>query len=156
MKSSFVLAALVFAGTLHAQDIAPAFTKCAATVNDQVRLACYDKIRDQLPRSAAPGSSQVARYDSIQLADLKVDIKGMMGKKVAVAASIQSMGETSMLKSDPMDMTPIWADTEKLPREDRKKLANGCQMLLCSGRFYGTLSKGVFGPSLVVDRVEWK
>lgn len=90
------------------------------------------------------------------MSDLKVDIKDMMGKRVTVRASVQTMGDISMLKSDPVDMTPVWATTDKLPREDRKKLANGCQLLLCNGLFSGVIHKGVFGPALAVEKVEWK
>lgn len=60
-----------------------------------------------------------------------------------------------MLKSDLMDMSPILAETEKLPREDRKKLVNGCQMMMCSGTFYGSIKNLPLGIGMSVERVVW-
>lgn len=92
----------------------------------------------------------------MDLTDLKVDAKELIGKQVLVKASIQQMGDMSLLKSDPLDMAPVWADAGKLPRDDRKKLASGCQMVLCSGKFQGTMVKGPMGPTLRLEKVDWR
>lgn len=94
-------------------------------------------------------------YVTMSLSDLKLDIKHLKGKKVSVEAEIQSMGDLQMLKDGPMDMTGIFADTSRLPREDRKKLVDGCQFALCSGVFSGTVKPLPLGLGLAVDLVEW-
>jgi hypothetical protein len=109
-----------------------------------------------LASAALFAGAQAPAYAPVQLDDLKVDLKQMVGKRVSTRALIQSMGEVQMLKSDPIDMTPIWAVTGDLPREDRKKLVSGCQMIECGGTFYGTVRNTPFGLGLHVERVEWR
>lgn len=95
-------------------------------------------------------------YAPIQLQDLKVDIKSMTGKHIVTKGGAQSFGDTTLLKDSAIDMNPIQMSVDSLPREDRKKLANGCQMILCSGVFYGTINKGALGPELKLEKVTWK
>jgi hypothetical protein len=83
--------------------------------------ACYDKIRDDIVRSNDPRKNTATGYQSISLPDLKVDIKGMTGKRISVYGAVQVMGEMVMLKDGPMDMNPIWINAGNLPRDDRKK-----------------------------------
>jgi len=100
-------------------------------------------------------AGDVNAYRPVQLDDLKVDIKQMYGQKIAVSASIQTMGEMSMIKSGLMDMAPILANTDGLPRDDRKKLVTDCQGM-CSGVFYGIIHKSVMGPEIILKKVEWE
>lgn len=139
-----------------AEDVTAAFSKCATTKDDRARLACYDKIRDDIVKANSAASASANGYQSMSLVDLKVDLKKLVSKKVSTYALVQIIGEMAMLKSDEMDMAPVFADTEKLPRDDRKKLANGCQMILCKGLFYGTVKQLPLGIGLSVDRVDWK
>lgn len=94
-------------------------------------------------------------YAAIDMEDLKVDLKDVAGKKLAVAAYIQSFADTAMLKNNPMDMTPIFASADKLPREDRKKLINQCDAGQCVGIFYGVIKKSPEGYKFFIDKVEW-
>lgn len=142
--------------TAVAEDVTAAFTKCGATKDDRSRLACYDKIRDDIVKAYATSQQPASGYQSIALVDLKVDLKKLIGKKVSVPALVQIMGEMAMLKSDEMDMAPVFADTEKLPRDDRKKLASGCQMILCKGQFFGTVKQLPLGVGVAVEKVEWR
>ena len=154
--SAIFLVAMLASTSSIAEDVTNAFIKCAITKGDKARLACYDKIRDEIVAANSPKPSQVKDpYAAITLADLKTDIKTLKGKKFAVKAAVQTMGEMSMLKSDPMDMSPIFAATESLPREDRKKLLNGCQIVICSGVFYGTVKALPLGIGLALERVVW-
>lgn len=141
--------------TVRAEDVTVAFMKCANTKDDRVRLACYDKIKDDIVKANSTAAPTTG-YQPMSLVDLKVDLKKLVGKKVGSLALVQIMGDMAMLKSDEMDMAPIFADTEKLPRDDRKKLANGCQVILCKGQFYGVVKQLPLGLGLSVDRVDWK
>lgn len=155
-KSAALVVALCAAASIHAEDVTTSFSRCATTDNDKARLACYDKIRDSMVAAYKPDATKGAAFQAIGLTDLKVDIKGMVGKRVSVVGLIQSMGEFSMLKADVMDMTPVWVFTENLSRDDRKKLLSGCQALLCSGQFYGVVKKGHMGVGLDLQRVDWR
>lgn len=154
MRRIVAICVAVFAASAVADDITSAFIKCATTKNDKVRLACYDKIRDDVVRANAKPNGP-GQHQTVALEDLKTDIKSMRGQKVAVRASIQTMGEMFMLKSDPMDMAPIFAETDAMPREDRKKLLNGCQVVMCSGIFYGTVKSLPLGIGLALEKVTW-
>lgn len=148
--------AIFHSTSVYAEDITESFTKCAITANDKARLACYDKIRDDIVAANKPRQVQGREgYQEIDIADLKVDLKVLKGKKVSTRAYIQVVGEMSMLKSDPMDMAPIFADASNLPREDRKKLANGCQVILCEGVFLGVVKSLPLGVGLTLDKVIW-
>lgn len=153
---AILLIATSAVSTVQAEDVTTAFIKCASTKDDRSRLACYDKIKDDIVKAYATSQLPANGYQTIGLVDLKVDLKKLVGKKVSVPALVQIMGEMAMLKSDEMDMAPVFADTEKLPRDDRKKLANGCQMILCKGQFYGTVKQLPLGVGLAVEKVEWR
>jgi hypothetical protein len=153
MKRFILLLALVLSSHAFADDVTDAFIKCANTKNDKVRLACYDKIRDDIVRANKPTSS--TEYQVMDIDDLKVDIKKLYGQKISVAAYIQTLGGMSMLKTNGMDMTPIIADADNLPRDDRKKLNSGCDSGLCEGIFYGIPAESPMGPQFVIEKVEW-
>ncbi|VVD92687.1 hypothetical protein [Pandoraea anhela] len=147
----------VAAISAHSQDISAEFSRCSATQNDKQRLACYDAIRDRAAAGAKTsqdknGSQQVA------LADLKTDIKDLVGKRVSTKGNIQAVGGEKMvlLKSDMMDMTPVTMNGENLPRDDRKKLLNDCQHSVCKGSVTGRIRKGPLGPELVAETVVWQ
>ena len=152
------IATLLIAGcavfSACAEDYTGKLVSCFSTKDDRARLACYDKLRDDFAARAS-ANAQPGRYQPINIADLKVDAKDMVGKHISVKALIQTMGEMSMLKSDELDMAPIWANVDKLPREDRKKLMNGCQVVLCGGDFSGVIQRAPMGMTLVVDSVAW-
>ena len=154
MRLIIAVCIAVFAASAAAEDITNAFAKCATTKDDKARLACYDSIRDNVVRANSK-TNETGQHQTIALADLKTDIKTMRGQKVAVKASIQTVGGMSMLKSDPMDMAPVFADTDALPREDRKKLLNGCQVVMCTGVFYGTVKTMPLGIGLALEKASW-
>jgi hypothetical protein len=155
-KTSIILLLCLSSFNVVADDVTEQFSACAVTDNDKERLACYDKLRDDIVAANQPKQAKLKGYTPIDLADLKVDIKSMVGKKVEVSALIQTMGDTSFLKSDALDMSPVFSLTDKLPRDDRKKLLNGCQAILCGGTFYGTIINSSFGASVSIEKVNWR
>jgi len=150
--------ALIVAHSVHAEDVTAAFSRCAITKDDRQRLSCYDAIRDRLVEQNKPGKQQGAQYAHINLADLKADIRQLVGKKVETVGKLQVMGglEMVMLKTDDFDMAPVFVSAEGLPREDRKKLLNGCQMVLCKGSISGTIKKTAIGNQLIAEQVAWQ
>jgi hypothetical protein len=148
--------ALTACSTSHAEDVTNTFIKCATTKDDKARLACYDKIRDDIVSANRPNQpSAKDTYQPIALTDLKVDIKTLKGKKITTSGYVQVMGEMAMLKSDPMDMAPIFIETDGLPRDDRKKLANGCQVVVCGVTFFGVVKALPLGVGIVASKVVW-
>lgn len=152
-QAVFALLTCVISNTFAA-DISESFAKCAFTKEDRARLACFDKLRDEVFKQN--NATAANSYQTMSLTDLKVDIKRLVGKKATVSASIQSVGGMNFLKSDEMDMTPVLADADKLPRDDRKKLASSCQMLLCRGQFSGVIKQMPMGLGMSLDKVEWR
>lgn len=142
----------------HAADESAAFGRCAVIQNDKQRLACYDAIRDrsiaEYRASLKPGTST----PQMALADLKTDIRELNGKRVTTAGKIQVVGGLEMvfLKTDEFDMAPVTMRADGLPREDRKKLLNGCQMVLCSATVVGTVRRTPIGFELNAESVAWR
>lgn len=145
----------IFGMMSYAEDFTAAFTKCALIKIDSARLACYDGIMTGIVKTYSSHPAMANNYQPINLVDLKVDIGDMDGRRITVQAGMQAIGEIGMLKGSVMDMSPIRADFSKLPREDRKKLASGCQVTLCDGKFFGMVGSNAMGPLLLLDRVEW-
>jgi hypothetical protein len=80
----------------------------------------------------------------IGLTDLKLDIGTMKGQTVRVTGVLQVMGEMIMLRSGPMDMSPIWVNAAKLSRVDRKALLTNCSVF-CKATVIGRVGAGAFG-----------
>ena len=91
-----------------------------------------------------------AEYKQIELDDLKLDKNELRGKRVAVHAGVQVMGEVAFLKSGPMDMTPIFLDISKLPRDARKKLLSDCSML-CNATVSGRVGEVMMQVGVVAE-----
>lgn len=145
-------------GTSQAEDMSNDFAKCAVTKDDRQRLACYDGIRDRIMQQYKNDQTTKAKYPPIALADLKADIRGMSGKKVETVGKVQVMGglEMVMLKTDEFDMAPVFVSAESLPRDDRKKMLNGCQMALCKARVRGTVKRSPMGDQIVAEEITWQ
>lgn len=137
-------------------DITAAFAKCAITDNDQSRLRCYDKIRDDVVAQDAATSRGIAtKYKSVTLIDLKTDIKSMIGQKVETEGVLQLMGDIVFLKSDGMDASPIMVSTDHVPRQERKSLLQSCTEL-CEGTVIGSIRNGPLGAQVNADHVVLK
>ncbi|EIC82057.1 hypothetical protein [Serratia sp. M24T3] len=157
MKSYIFAALLILPLTAkaEAEDFTESFSKCVVMDNDQQRLACYDKIRDDIVKSESETKKSTSEYPAIDINDLKVDFEKLNGHKFSVAAYVQSFAGTYFLKSGTMDMNPISANMDNLPREDRKKLISGCQTTLCLGVFYGVVNKDDYETKFIVKKVQW-
>ena len=61
-----------------------------------------------------------------------------------------------MMKTDEFDMAPVFLSAEGLPRDDRKKMLNGCQMVLCKARVRGTVKRSPMGDQIVAEEISWQ
>ncbi|WP_136027620.1 hypothetical protein [Klebsiella variicola] len=134
-------------------SIAMIFTSCMASAEinplDVFNASRTDGYEKQDVKETEP------EYHQIDIADLKVDQKELVGKKLAVAAYVQHIGDTTFLKNGTLDMNPIFANSDKLPREDRKKLVNSCDTGQCAAIFYGAIKSVPEGTKFFIDKVEW-
>jgi hypothetical protein len=80
----------------------------------------------------------------IGLTDLKLDIATMKGKAVRVTGLLQTMGDMVALKSEPLDMSPIWINPAHLLRNDRKSLLTTCSTM-CKATVVGRVGDAAFG-----------
>lgn len=149
------LAAL--AGSAMAEDMSQDFARCGVVREDRQRLTCYDSIRDRALAAYKASNSKGASRRQIALADLKTDMRDLVGTKVTTGGKLQVVGglEIVFLKTDEMDMAPVTMKADGLPREDRKKLLNGCQVVLCKAVVTGTVRKSFTGQELVAESVSW-
>lgn len=157
IRMKVLVVSFLVSGNVLAEDISDAFIKCATTKDDRQRLACYDRIRDQIVEQYKSNAQQ-SQYSRINLADLKTDLRQLLGRKVETSGKIQVMGglEMIMLKTDELDMAPVMMQADGLPRDDRKKLLNSCQVVLCKASVSGTIRKGSMGNQLVAEKVLWQ
>lgn len=99
------------------------------------------------------------KYQQVALPDLKTDIGVLTGKKVEVVGKIQVIVnlEAVMLKTDELDMAPIFVSATGLPRDDRKKMLNGCQVVLCKAAVRGTVRRSpISGGQLIAEEITWQ
>lgn len=72
--------------------------------------------------------TSVGGFSEIKLADLKVDIKEMSGKRVRVEGKGTYFGQTLMLgdPDQPFDTSPLFVGIDSLPRDARKWIVTHC------------------------------
>lgn len=158
MKNQVLIAVLALAtSAAFADEVTDAVIKCATTNDTRARLGCYDNLARGIVQKnkSHPDREAGTAYKDMDLLDLKADIKSLGGKKVRVAGSLQMMGELAMLRSDPMDMTPVMVNIEKLPREDRKQALKGC-LTYCGVQISGRVANGPLGQEVIAENVVWK
>lgn len=121
---------------------------CAAEPKKHVMMVALD--------AKVPTSTKAAEdKGSIDLIDLKLDIDKMSGKSVTVHGTISILGDFAMLGEGGFDSTPIPVEIGKLPRADRKKLLQNCEMqcgVTISGKVGSVmLQKGIVAQTIVLD-----
>ena len=128
----------------YAEDMSNRFAACGVIENNNERLACYDKIRDDSAaksQSAQPSSE----YEVMELVDLKLDIKSLMGSKVATVGILQVFAtDILLLKSSDMDMSPLQINGGDLDRETKKSTLQKCS-LGCKVKVEGVVADGELG-----------
>jgi hypothetical protein len=152
---AFLLSMIVHPAIADSVDVTNQFAKCSIIKLDASRLKCYDQVRDDVIKNyRSQQSAPKTTYQPIDLLDLKTDFKSMYGSKVLVTGYIQMVGEVAQLQSNSMDMTPLVVNIMRLPREDRKKLINGCSM--CgSVNISGIATSSNYGNTILAEQISW-
>ncbi len=110
-----------------ALSFGPAFAEETATLNDGRKVLLKDdgtyEFVGEAKKEGASGD-----FSEIKMADLKVDIKEMSGKKVRVRGKGSYFGEMLMLgdPEQPFDTSPIFVKIDALPRDARKWIVSNC------------------------------
>lgn len=94
-----------------------------------------------------------ASYRNISLIDLKLDITSLTGEKIKVKGVAQLVGEMLMLKSEMMDMNPIFLDFKQLPRDERKFILTSCS-IGCKLTAYGVVGSVMFQHGVIITKIE--
>ena len=115
-----------------------------------IQIGCFVKRRRFLTAAtlfclttASPAATQGPPTE-IGLIDLKLDLSTMKGQTVKVTGILQLMGEMVVLKSEPLDMTPIWINASHLSRAERKSLLTTCSVI-CKATITGRVGYAAFG-----------
>lgn len=94
-------------------------------------------------------------YQPIDIDDLKVDIKKMVGTKIEVSGLGIKIGSFFVIKKESWDSSPVQVNIESLPREQVKKLIQsgpeGTRMTL-----YGVIGKVYYGLGVIAESIEFK
>lgn len=163
MINSRILFTIVIAlscGSAFAENITDAFIKCINTDDDRKRLACYDKIGTDIAAANQPTKQQKkapgSNYKKIDLLDLKVDIKDMANKKVAVTGVLGMVGDLAYLGTEEIDLSSVSVNIAKLPREDRKRILKDCAGYCNDVQINGTIHKdGLDTYEIVAEQIVW-
>jgi hypothetical protein len=100
--------------------------------------------------SVSASLAATATYKTVDLDDLKVDKAQMRGQHISVHSTVQVMGEIAVMKSGLMDMSPVFVDISKLPRDTRKRLLTDCAAG-CSMWLGGQVGSVMMQPGLIAE-----
>lgn len=108
-------------------------------------------------QDAAPGNADGPNYNSIDMPDLKIDIKQIIGQNIRVNAVATIIGDVLLL-SDPavqFDMNGIAVNIEKLPRDTRRWIVSKCSSR-CRVTVEGEViaNAGMFAPGLLAHSLK--
>lgn len=105
---------------------------------------------------AAKSKASGANYKKVDLLDLKVDMKDMANKKVAVSGVLGMVGDLAYLGTEEADMSSVSVNIEKLPREDRKRILKDCAGYCDDVQINGTIRKDVLDNyEIVAEQIVW-
>jgi hypothetical protein len=82
--------------------------------------------------AALASRAAASPYQTMSLIDFKLDKATIEpGTRLELTGQLQQLGQLAMLKSEMMDMAPIFVELKNLPRDQRKVLLEKCPMF-CS------------------------
>lgn len=148
MSVATAMTALAIMATLS-----PAGADQTATLPDGRTVLLRDNGTYQIqPKAEAPAGT----YKSMRMAELKVDLKELVGKKVSVAAVGFHLNDTLVI-GDPTadyDMNGITVKIDDLPRDVRLWIITKCADR-CRVTVEGEVSTGgLFGPGIIAHSVK--
>ncbi len=147
-------AVLTVVATLLASGLARADQ--TATLPDGRSVLLKDNGTYQILPKQEPATA--GGYQTMQMSDLKVDLKQLIGQKVRVSANGLYLGDQLVI-SDPsveFDMNGVMVETKDLPRDVRKWIVTKCSEQ-CRVVVEGEVASGGFlGPAIVAHSVKGK
>lgn len=152
---AFLLSIIVHPAFAESADITKLLERCWAVDADDSRLVCYDNIRDYIIKvNQSQKNKPKVTYKPIDLLDLKTDIKTMYGKKVLVKGYVKMVGDFAQIQISSWDMSPLMLNISRLPREDRKRLIQGCSMCP-EANVSGIVRVGTYGDEILAEQISW-
>jgi hypothetical protein len=91
--------------------------------------------------------------DVIAVTDFVLDRKTLRGNSVAVAGTLQVMGDMAILKNGMMDMSGAFIDFQRVSREQRKNMIERCNMG-CDVVVRGRVGDAMMEPGIFADTIE--
>ncbi len=152
-RSAFLSAAAAMSALAGMVVVAPARADQTATLPDGRSVLLRENGTFQiLPKAVTPAGT----YKSMRMADLKVDIKELVGKNVSVAAVGYYLND-QMIIGDPSadyDMNGLAVKIDDLPRDVRLWIVTKCADR-CRVTVEGEVSTGgLFGPGIIAHSVK--
>ena len=152
---ALTMAALVTQATTAQAGDAVLGSKVCATIKDVGdRLNCNTSLAESAAKAhEKPGAGG---YRRISLYDLKADIAGMEGQKIAVDGVLTLISlQTANLGIHNMDPARVLLNTDSLPRDQRRVMFQHCADM-CSAEVSGVVTNGPGGPGVAVERVVFR
>ncbi len=107
------------------------------------------------PTSIEPLKDDAIQYKKVKLVDLKQDVHAFKGQQISTEAFAIVYDFMLILKEDKMDPSSLEVNINKLSREERKKLREGC-IEGCNATIYGRIGDVIQGDEgIIADKVEW-
>lgn len=153
MKLATVIAALATMAIVQpaAAQSSTDLTRCRGIAEPTQRLKCYDDLAGPSPAAAAPAGE----YQRIDINDLKVDRNQMRGKKIETLGRVSTMGEMVVLSAGQMDTSPIFVDATRVPRDQRRKLVEQCN-LGCRAMIRGTIGTVMMQAGVLAESISFQ
>ena len=107
------------------------------------------------PANLKPIEEDADSYKETKLIDLKQDIHAFIGQQIKTEAFAIAYQFMLILKQDKMDPSSLEVNINKLSKEERKKLLEGC-IEGCNAKVYGRVGDVIQGDEgIIADKVEW-
>lgn len=145
MRAAAVVALLLLLPTPVRAEVSQSELKaCSAKSNPQERLACFDALGGVKPAMPSVGLPRVT------VPQVMADLSDLIGKKVVVSGFVLMMGQQALLYSSMGEMTALFVEIDRLPRDQRMVLFEKCGSG-CSAEFTGKVSKIMMQPGLKAE-----
>lgn len=112
---------------------------------------------EDVKRSAGKNKKIPEQLAITDIDDVKIDGALLDGKKIRVKGLGFYMMNMFMLKKDLADMSPVFVDISKLPRELKKQALKQCSDVIkgCRIMLTGTVGKITYQNGIIAENIEW-
>ncbi|GEP00635.1 hypothetical protein [Methylobacterium haplocladii] len=141
-----VLAAIILAPPAAAQT-QQGWAQCRTVADSLERLKCFDGL------GPAP-VAQVGAYEKMTLIDWKTDKASLQGKKVEVEGLAMPFAGGALLSIQAGDVSPVFLDVERVPRDQRRRLL-GCSPM-CRLSVQGSGGTVQYQQGIIADTLSFR